>query len=66
MFYYFFTVYNMPCKRVTLKRYLARPSPPYHAGECRGKTMKGNSGLMYTSKPDKNGVYTWKRKTKKH
>jgi hypothetical protein len=48
------------CTRVTAKRYASRPSPPYHAGDCAGKTMKGNDGKEYLSVADKRGVYTWK------
>jgi hypothetical protein len=47
------------CERVTLKKYTSRPSPPYHAGECKGKVLKGNNGLMYKS-VERGGIYTWK------
>jgi hypothetical protein len=49
------------CTRVTHKRYASRPSPPFHAGDCTGQTMKGNDGANYVSVADKRGVYTWKR-----
>lgn len=48
------------CKKVTLKKYTNRPSPPYHANDCKGKTLEGNDGAMYISIADKRGVYTWK------
>lgn len=48
------------CSRLTLKKYLDRPSPPYHAGDCKDKTLKGNDNKLYKSVPDKRGVYTWK------
>ena len=48
------------CVRITLKKYAKRPSPPFHAGDCKGETKKGNDGRIYTSVPDKRGVYTWK------
>ena len=47
------------CERVTLKKYTSRPSPPYHAGECKGKVLKGNDGSMYKS-TNSHGIYTWK------
>ena len=50
----------MSCKRLTLKKYTSRPSPPFHAGECKGKTLKGNDGRQYKSVTDSHGVYTWK------
>jgi hypothetical protein len=48
------------CSRLTLKKYLDRPSPPYHAGDCKEKTLKGNDNKLYKSVPDKRGIYTWK------
>ena len=48
------------CERVTLKKYMNRPSPPYHAGECKGKVLKGNNGSNYKSVANTAGVYTWK------
>lgn len=47
------------CERVTLKKYTSRPSPPYHAGDCKGKVLKGNNGSMYKS-VERGGIYTWK------
>jgi hypothetical protein len=48
------------CKKLTLKKYIDRPSPPYHANDCKDKTIKGNDGKLYKSVPDKRKVYTWK------
>jgi hypothetical protein len=50
----------MPCQKLTDEKYASRPSPPYHAGECKDKTMPGNNGKLYKSVPDKRNVYTWK------
>lgn len=45
-----------------LAKYRNRPSPSFPANDpaCRGTTKRGNDGLMYTSVPDKNGVFKWK------
>lgn len=45
----------------TLKKYQNRKSPPYPANEYCGKTMKGNDGNMYESRPNKNNVCSWKK-----
>jgi len=45
----------------TLKKYKNRSSPPYPANENCSKTMKGNDGNMYISKPNKNNVCSWKK-----
>jgi len=37
-----------------------RPSPPYHANDCKDVKMVGTDGNEYISKKDKNGVYHWK------
>ena len=50
------------CKRVTMKK---RPSPSYHAGDCKGLSKKGSDGRTYTSVADKRGIYTWKPSSKK-
>jgi hypothetical protein len=47
------------CVAVKTKKYRERPSPPYHAGDCKGKTLKGNDGLQYKSVADGRGVYKW-------
>lgn len=60
----------MPCKEVKSQKYQTRKSPPFHAGDCKDLTQKGNDG-DYLSKPDANGVYKWvkvnagKNKTRK-
>lgn len=46
---------------VTLKKYQKRPSPPFPANENCGKTLPGNDGNMYISKPNKNGICSWKK-----
>jgi hypothetical protein len=47
------------CVAVKTKKYRERPSPPYHAGDCKGKTRKGNDGRRYKSVANAKGVYTW-------
>jgi hypothetical protein len=37
----------------------SRPSPPYSANECCGKTLTGNDGQKYKSKPNVSGICTW-------
>jgi hypothetical protein len=49
----------MSCKILTEQKYKTRPSPPYHADNCRDKIMKGNNGKQFISRPDKNGSYKW-------
>jgi hypothetical protein len=50
---------NMHSK--TLKKYKTRNSPPHPANKNCNKTMKGNDGNMYTSKPNKNNICSWKK-----
>jgi len=45
----------------TTQKYRTRNSPPYPANENCGKTMKGNDGNMYISKPNKNNICSWKK-----
>jgi len=45
----------------TLKKYKTRHSPPYPANENCNKKMKGNDGLMYISKQNKNNICSWKK-----
>jgi hypothetical protein len=45
----------------TLKKYQNRKSPPYPANENCNKTMVGNDGNKYISKPNKNNVCSWKK-----
>jgi hypothetical protein len=47
------------CVAVKTAKYRDRPSPPYHAGDCKGKTLKGNDGRKYKSVADARGVYKW-------
>ena len=39
----------------------SRPSPTSSANKNCGKTMKGNNGNMYISKPNKNGICRWQK-----
>jgi hypothetical protein len=48
-------------KKLTLKKYRNRKSPPYPANDYCNKRKKGNDGLMYISKPNKNKVCSWKK-----
>jgi hypothetical protein len=47
------------CVKDETKKYKTRPSPPFPANKCKGKTKKGNNGKMFKSKPDVNGVHKW-------
>lgn len=47
------------CVKDDTKKYKTRPSPPFPANKCKGKTKKGNNGKMFKSKPDVNGVHKW-------
>jgi hypothetical protein len=47
------------CIKQTAKKYKGRPSPPYSAQSCKGRTLKGNNGKMYVSRPDKRGIHKW-------
>ena len=47
------------CVKDETKKYKTRPSPPFPANKCKGKTKKGNNGKMFKSKPDTNGVHKW-------
>jgi hypothetical protein len=49
----------------TLKKYKNRNSPPYPANQNCNKTMTGNDGEKYISKPNKNNICTWKKINKK-
>jgi len=49
------------CVMETTKKYLSRPSPPYPANKCCGKTMTGNDGAKYTAQPNASGICTWKK-----
>ncbi len=47
------------CIKLKTRKYKQRPSPPYAAQDCKGKTIKGNDGKMYISSPDKRGIHKW-------
>lgn len=47
------------CIKQDTKKYKSRKSPPYSAMNCRDKTVVGNDGASYASKPDKRGIYRW-------
>jgi hypothetical protein len=37
----------------------SRPSPPYSANQCCGRTMVGNDGQKYKSRPNVYGICSW-------
>jgi hypothetical protein len=45
----------------TLTKYNHRKSPPYPANNNCNKTMVGNDGNKYISKPNKNNICSWKK-----
>jgi hypothetical protein len=47
------------------KKYTTRPSPPIPANKNCGKTAIGNDDNLYESRPNKNGVCTWRLLTRK-
>jgi hypothetical protein len=49
------------CIKINTQKYRERPGPPYHAGDCKRKAMKGNDGTMYISLPDSRGLYKWSK-----
>ena len=49
------------CAMQTTKKYLSRPSPPYPANKCCGKTMTGNDGAKYNAIKGVSGICTWKK-----
>ena len=49
------------CEPSNLKKYINRGSPPYPAQNCRNHKKVGNDGDLYSSEPDKNGIYKWKK-----
>ncbi len=49
------------CIMQTTKKYLSRPSPPYPANKCCGKTMTGNDGAKYVAEPNVAGICAWKK-----
>lgn len=48
-------------KLLKVEKYKKRPSPPYHAGDCKNCIVPGNDGNNYVSKQNISGVYQWKR-----
>ena len=49
----------MGCVKQTDSKYLSRPSPPYHANDCKDKVLKGNDNKLYLSKRMNNNSYRW-------
>ena len=49
----------MPCEKVKSKKYKSRKSPPYHAGDCKGKVLKGNDGAQWKSVSDSRRIFKW-------
>lgn len=49
------------CIMQTTKKYRTRPSPPYSANDCCGKTMTGNDGSKYISEANAYGICAWKK-----
>lgn len=47
------------CKKINNPKYKNRPSPPYHAQDCKGKVLLGNDNKYYLSKSNNRGVYRW-------
>lgn len=52
------------CNKINDKKYIERPSPPYHANECKDMIKKGNDNYNYISIRDKNKVYKWEKMDK--
>ena len=42
-------------------KYADRPSPPFPAQDYCGEMKEGNDGNLYESRPNKNGVCSWKK-----
>ena len=53
------------CIRKTSKKYITRNSPPYSANKCCNETKQGNDGNLYRSKPNKNNICKWIKRTEK-
>ena len=43
------------------KKYMNRKSPPYPANKMCGQKRLGNDDNVYHSKPNKNGICTWRK-----
>lgn len=54
---------NLPksCVKVDNNKYENRPSPPYHANDCKNIVLIGNDKKEYISTSNKNGTYYWKK-----
>ncbi len=50
----------MSCKKLTQKKYITRPGPPFSATDCPNEIQKGNNGKTYKSVKNKKGIYQWK------
>ena len=53
--------YPKGCMQSKEKKFQTRKSPSYPANDCCGQIRKGNDGLDYISKPNKNGVCRWSK-----
>jgi hypothetical protein len=53
--------YIKSCKapQLTEQKYKSRPSPAWHAEDCKDTAMFGNDKQLYVSKPDSRGIYRW-------
>ncbi len=54
------------CVKLTDKKYLERPSPPYSAKECERQIKKGNDGNKWISQSNEVGVCKWIKYIKKN
>lgn len=54
------------CIKLITNKYSFRNSPPYQANKCKSMKKKGNDGKLYSSQPDKNGIYKWAIVNKKN
>ena len=54
--------FTKPTNTTKTKKHIDRSSPTSSANKNCGKTMKGNDGNMYISKPNKNGICRWQKK----
>ncbi len=52
------------CVKLTDKKHLERPSPPYSAKECERQIKKGNDGNKWISVSNEIGVCKWVKYTK--
>ena len=54
------------CVKLTDKKYIERPSPPYSANECEGQIKKGYDGNKWISISNEIGVCRWIKYTKEY